>query len=540
MAEVNHDSGQMDLSSCTGTLIGPDTVLCAGHCTQDATNLSAASGSVTFDFQTNCDGTRPAGYNPRFYKVNKIIRAHFISVGSLDYSLLQLKTPVVGIAPIPMRPDLPAVNDPVFEVHHPQAITKKVSARHTGAPARISSMPFQSGFRYLIANCDLTGGSSGSALFDMSGQIIGIADVSGHCANGFLSITEVLKDIAATPPATIKRDVMMVLDRSGSMSMDAGTGHTKIEEARDAASLFVELIRVGAGDRIGMLSFSTSASSPVDFGLHPVDAGAKNTLIGPSPYSGGIVGAITPNGLTSIGDGLEKAAGQFPAPGPGVNQRTILLMTDGLQNTPPMIADASPYLAGTDLSVVGFGSESSLDGVLLDHLAQAHGGLYTRAGSPLQLKKFFALAFGNIFESGTLIDPEYFLPASQNSMAIPFSVCEDDTITAVIGWDRTDTSLLVELHTPGGSIISAGSPERGILLRAHLDVYARAPAHRRGARWRLGSGGLPPRRRRISPACGGCPFLPERGGQRRPILHPHAAGPGLLYRRHDQPAGHAP
>ena len=131
-----------------------------------------------------------------------------------------------------------------------------------------------------------------------------------------------------------------------------GHRHTKIEEARDAASLFVELIRVGAGDRIGMLSFSTTASSPVDFGLHPVDAGAKNTLIGPSPFAGGIVGGITPNGLTSIGDGLEKAAGQFP-PWLGVNQRTVLLMTDGLQNTPPMTADASPFLAGTDLSVVG-------------------------------------------------------------------------------------------------------------------------------------------------------------------------------------------
>jgi hypothetical protein len=451
--EIDEYNQQTDLSSCTGTLIAPDMVLCAGHCVSDPDDLNAHSGSVTFDFQTNCDATRPTGYNPQFYKVNKVIRS---STGSLDYSILQLKTPVVGVPTVPMRSDLPFVGDQVFEVHHPQAIIKKISARHTGPQATISSISSTSGFTFLFADCDLTGGSSGSALFDMSGRIIGIADVSGHCANGYLSVTEVLRDIASQPPS-VKRDVMMVLDRSGSMSMDAGTGRTKIEEARDAASLFVQLIRAGQGDQIGMVSFSTTASSPVDFDLTAVNVAAKNTLIGSAPYSGGIVGALVPGGSTTIGGGLEAAVNRFPPPGPSANRRTVFLMTDGLQNTLPMIADADPFLAGTDLSVVGFGTESSLNGALLDHLAQEHSGLYTRAGSALDLKKFFALAFGNIFEAGTLSDPDYFLPAQQNSMLIPFLVCSDDTITVVLGWDRSDTSLLVQLQTPGGNIVSTGS-----------------------------------------------------------------------------------
>src|SRR5574341_86204 len=200
--EIDSANGEKDLSSCTGTLIAPDMVLCAGHCVKDPNSLDALSGSVCFDFETNCDATRPAGYNPRFYKVNKIIRSN---TSSLDYSLLQLKTPVIGIAPIPMRPDLPTVGDQVFEVHHPQAITKKVSAPHTGTQATISSISGTPTF--LFANTDLTGGSSGSALFDMTGRIIGIADISGYCANGFLSITEVLRDIASTPPLAMKRDV---------------------------------------------------------------------------------------------------------------------------------------------------------------------------------------------------------------------------------------------------------------------------------------------------------------------------------------------
>src|SRR6202008_294409 len=128
---------------------------------------------------------RPAGYNPKFYKVAKAIRS-----ATLDYSLIQLKTPVVGVLTVPMRSDLPSVGDQVFEVHHPQAITKKVSARHTGTQSTLSSVALENNVMVLRANCDLTGGSSGSALFDMSGRIIGVADSSGGCANGYLAVTE--------------------------------------------------------------------------------------------------------------------------------------------------------------------------------------------------------------------------------------------------------------------------------------------------------------------------------------------------------------
>src|SRR5574341_278592 len=40
------------------------------------------------------------------------------------------------------------------------------------------------------------------------------------------------------------------------------SGQTKIEEARAAASLFVQLVRAGTGNRVGLVSFSTTASSP--------------------------------------------------------------------------------------------------------------------------------------------------------------------------------------------------------------------------------------------------------------------------------------
>ena len=458
MVGPSHHTAGLDVSSCTGTLIGPDLVLTAGHCFSGSP-MNALSGSFCFDFETECDHSRPAGYNPVFHKIHRVVKLAHTSDGGLDYALIQLKT-LPGVPAVPLRTDLPSVGEVVFLVHHPQGIVKKLSSKHTGTQATITSIGSSFGFTYLRANTDLTGGSSGSSLFDLSGRIVGVADISGRCANGILSITEVTKDISITLPPPVPRDVMLVLDRSGSMELSAGTGRTRIVEARDAASLFVQLIRTGAGDRIGVVSFSTTASISVSSAtLQPVNAGTKNALIGPAPFSGGLIGSMTPDGFTSIGKGLEVAQSQFPPAGPGVNTRTILLLTDGLQNTPPKIADVDASLNGDDISVIGLGSASNLNGALLHDLALRHNGLYTRAGDGLQLRKFFALAYGNIFESGTLIDPEFFLPASQvEAPPLSFLVCSADVITVVIGWDREDAPLLLSLTTPAGNTIFGGSP----------------------------------------------------------------------------------
>lgn len=458
------------VSTCSGTLIAADLVLTAGHCMSDPGGLEEASGSFCFNFESTCDGGKPEPHTPKFYKIKKVIRRKYLTSGSLDYCILQLAVPPVGIGitPIVMRPDMPAVGDEVFLIHHPQGVIKKVSANPDSSWATISDLGVNSGlsnYIYLRANTDLTGGSSGSSLFDNSGRIIGIADIDttrksgfpGACGNGILSITEVLKDLATSLPPTPTTDVMMVFDKSGSMSLAAGTGRTKIEEARDAASLFVQLIRAGAGHRIGLVSFSSAATNPIDFSLSNVDGGAKNLLIGTSsPFSGGIVGGISPGGLTSIGGGLEAARTQFPVP--GANRRTILLLTDGLQNTAPMIEDVEPALSGIDLNVIGFGSEASLDGIVLNRLAQAHNGLYTRAGDSLDLKKFFAMSFGNIFGAGTLVDPNFFISASQfEAKPFPFIVCSEDEITVVVGWDNPESFLRIKLLSPTNQVITPAS-----------------------------------------------------------------------------------
>ena len=308
-------------------------------------------------------------------------------------------------------------------------------------------------------NFHISGGSSGSGLFDLAGRIVGVLASGDPCnggpAVGYFPTATIMIDSQPAPPPPITRDVMVVFDRSGSMSMSDGAGRTKIEAARDAVSLFVQLVRASAGNRVGLVSFSTTAAT--DFAIDDVTAANKTALIGTAPFSGGIVGGLTPGGMTTIGGGLEAARLQFPAP--VSNPRAILLLTDGLQNTPPMIDAVEGALGSIDVHAIGFGTESSLDGPLLTALANAHNGLYVRAGNGLTLEKFFTNAFGNIFAAGILFDPEYDLGENERvSKPESFRVCGEETICVVAGWDRADTTLHLVVRTPGGSTITAATP----------------------------------------------------------------------------------
>lgn len=442
------------VSSCSVTLIGTDLIITAGHCLASPAE-EVPTSSVTFDYQVNCNGTRPAGYNARFFKVKKLIKWRNSTVnGSYhDYCMLQLKVPPggTGVPHLPMRTGLPGLGEQIFGVHHPNGAVKKLSIPHPGFATVLESNSSR-----VRVNLDVSGGSSGSGLFDSMGNIVGVLSTGVGCSLNYFPTATILQDIETPTGPPITRDVMIIFDRSGSMSMSAGTGRTKIVEARDAASLFIQLVRAATGNRVGLVSFSTSASSPVDFALANVTAANKTALIGPAPFTGGIVGALAPGGNTTIGGGLEAARLQFPAP--GANPRTMLLLTDGLQNTPPMIETVAPTLSNIDVNAIGFGTESSLNGALLTHLAQTHNGLYSRAGDGLHLKKFFALAFGNIFEAGALADPEFFLPKSETKAPpFRFDVCGEETITVVVGWDREDAELSVQLKTPGGAFVFTGS-----------------------------------------------------------------------------------
>jgi hypothetical protein len=451
--EVSHITGEAVVSTCSVTLVGPDLVLTAGHCMADP-DEDVKSTSVIFNYQVECDGAKPGGYVGRFHKAKRVVRHRWVP-GVSDYCLMQINVPPggLGIPPIEMRSDPPAVGEEVFGVHHPNGAVKKLSISHPGFETVVANDP-----SYIHVDFDVSGGSSGSGLFDTAGRITGVASAGYACNLSYFSTHAILQELATPEGPALTRDVMIVFDRSGSMSMDAGTGRTKIVEAQDAASLFVQLIRADTGNRLGLVSFSTAVSDPIDHSLADVVAAAKLELIGDAPFTSGKIGDLMTGGNTTIGGGLKAAGGQLPA---SANPRAILLLTDGLQNTPPMIEDTDVQgaIAGIDVHAIGFGTEASLDGALLTQVAETHNGLYVRAGDGLNLKKFFSLAFGNIFEDGALVDPEFDLPRDQRrGRPISFNVCGEETITVVVGWDNSDARLFAQVTTPGGVAITGGTP----------------------------------------------------------------------------------
>jgi hypothetical protein len=468
-----------EVSTCTVTLVDSDKVICAGHC---HTPAEALASSVIFGYETDCAGNRLPGYNPRFHKVRASLKHRFDS--GFDYSLLQLATAPAGIAPIQLRHDLPALGEQVFGIHHPNGAVKKLSQPH----ASFATVTASGAMAVRVPTTfHVSGGSSGSGLFDTAGRIVGVLSNGAPCSGSqlvYFPTATFLTQIAPAPPPPITRDVMLVIDRSGSMSEGDGTGRLKIDAAKDAVSLFVQLVRSSTGNRAGLVSFSTAAGPPT-FAIAAVTDPNKTALVGGPPYAGGLVGGLTPGGATSIGEGLDAARAQFPMP--GANPRAMLLLTDGLQNTPRFIADVEPALAGIDVHAIGLGSDSNLDGALLSTLAAAHGGLYTRASSGLALLKFFAQAFGNIFEAGVLLDPEFDLPANQSAPPLEFRVCGEERVTAVVGWDRTDANLVVQLRTPGGTVIPAGAPGTESSLGRNW-TYLKVPLPQGGERdgvWRV-------------------------------------------------------
>lgn len=99
----------------------------------------------------------------------------------------------------------------------------------------------------------------GSALFDINGrfrarpaeQIGGDCGFPGACSVTYAPIEPVRAARGTPPPPPVPMDVMVVFDRLGSMAAAAPpAGRSKLDEAQDAAALFVRLVRDGQGDRL--------------------------------------------------------------------------------------------------------------------------------------------------------------------------------------------------------------------------------------------------------------------------------------------------
>jgi hypothetical protein len=292
-------------------------------------------------------------------------------------------------------------------------------------------------------------------------------------------------------------DVMVVVDRSGSMNAADVTGVSKLDASLEALDMFADLLEEGRSDgqtnRLGIVSYATNAADAArNLPLTDVDATLRDPA-GPYDTAVDAIDAAGGGGCTAIGLGIEGALAQLCPPlgdcqgfsAAGDNDRkAILLLTDGLENIPPCLQSmgAAPSFCGgvcsgaqldferldvTQLCSVGFGTSGSLNGELLTLVSERQGGIYMQNPGPdadgewIDLKDFFAKCFGRLTDEFVGLDPKGVLGATVPvSEPIPYSSCGDDKITFAAGWKEPAPpgSLRLMVTTPSGELVRDTMP----------------------------------------------------------------------------------
>jgi Ca-activated chloride channel family protein len=178
-----------------------------------------------------------------------------------------------------------------------------------------------------------------------------------------------------------KVDVMLILDRSGSMNDSIG-GVSKIDAAKQGLTEFVNLL--GESDGLGITVFSNSADV-----LTPV------TSLGPKRQNTlNLINQITANGQTLLFDTIAtqvEALSKLPSK----HIKAVVVLTDGMDNISKLsinqlISQITPSgsNAGNGIKVftIAYGGDADVSG--LTKIADATGG-QEYAGNPQNIKQVY-------------------------------------------------------------------------------------------------------------------------------------------------------
>ncbi len=150
---------------CSGSLVGHNLIMTAGHCVRSQTACN--STKFVFGFGYSYAGKDLSTVQALdVYSCKKIVARKELSSGG-DYAVIELDRSVIGHDVLSVNRGAPvSVKDPLVVIGHPAGIPTKVSA---GANVReVKSEHF-------VANLDTYGGNSGSAVFnEKTGEIEGI------------------------------------------------------------------------------------------------------------------------------------------------------------------------------------------------------------------------------------------------------------------------------------------------------------------------------------------------------------------------------
>jgi Ca-activated chloride channel homolog len=227
-------------------------------------------------------------------------------------------------------------------------------------------------------------GRSGRFEFTARGTPINSVRVNGQRINGSLSGNVPLFlghifNVASFQPeefstATfIQRDIVLVVDRSGSMN-----DFNKFNDLRSAVGIFTQILANSPVDeRIGLASYSTTESEDVQF---TEDLALINDAMAGMPVAG----------LTNISGGID-AGGNIMSAGRSRDfvERTMIVLTDGLQNRgrPARLAAIEQAATGVTIHAITFGRDA--DRSAMQEVATIGNGRYFHADNGAQLRQVF-------------------------------------------------------------------------------------------------------------------------------------------------------
>lgn len=259
--------------------------------------------------------------------------------------------------------------------------------------------------------------------------------------------------VTANTVARTTACVMLVLDRSGSMSSPSGVGtNDRMAVLRYSAGILAEAVH--EGDGVGIVAFDHDAF-PV---LAPVGPLAEPTLFDPDRDQ--VRSAITsfttnPSGNTSIGDGIRLGQHELTPVG-GYDLKANVVFTDGYENSQEWIADVGPSITDRTYAVA-LGRAENIRPATLTAVTNGTGGYCVLtdeldADSRYKLAKYFLQVLAGVKNDQVVLDPPVLVPVG-DTVEVPFELAETDLVVDVVLLTPHPYLLEMTLVTPDGDVV---------------------------------------------------------------------------------------
>jgi len=313
---------------------------------------------------------------------------------------------------------------------------------------------------------------------------------------------------------------MLVLDRSGSMGSHLGSSQPrKIEVARDAALLYLELLQDPQDDWLGITKYNEKNKTVIT--LAPIGSNKSNA----ATVLKDIHGEFLPTGATGIGDAMLTASAEYANPAiPADTALSMILLTDGMENvgTPMATAKTSTLNKYPDLRIfsVGMGNPTkssgplpldAVDSIKLEAVASDSDGFFQIVSSlegknRYKLEAFFFKCFIEATGKQSALDPTFLLslsPDRQLLAEVEIAECDRDAhfliISELLAY-YPDLVMRLALEDPTGQLIDIGSSVGGIFVDVkswhhyklvRVKFPERSESHLYAGTWRLFFMGIP-------------------------------------------------